>query len=194
MKMTHLLKKSVRKGLSCACHGMSASFTSFRQCEFIGIASTTHPKLSTHSIPRRQFSMRDDDSGGKPFTRKKATVVADTLNDEEFMKKAHDLFDRFKKAIEPILEANEYAFEGNHDESTLKSLQLKLLVGRKGAYTLTIDRERQYCVLQSPISGVVTYYYDTREKLWLGVNDRHDMRGLLTRDFIRHSIGLPNFD
>ena len=45
----------------------------------------------------------------------------------------------------------------------------------------------------TPTSGLNRYAYDPVEEIWVGVHDGHDLRGLITRDFLRHCIGLPQF-
>ena len=46
---------------------------------------------------------------------------------------------------------------------------------------------------RSPVSGSNRYKYSVEDKLWLCVRDGHDLRGIITRDLIRHSMGLPTF-
>ena len=72
------------------------------------------------------------------------------------------------------------------------------------------DYDNQLLILQSPVSGTMQYFYDntassTRtgsgEKeeqkvdmsLWLNVHDGHDIRGIITRDLLRHARGVVDF-
>ena len=56
-----------------------------------------------------------------------------------------------------------------------------------------IDYDEEILRVGSPMSGNYQYYYDLQQKLWLGTSDGHDMRGLVTRDLLRHCTGLPQF-
>ena len=71
--------------------------------------------------------------------------------------------------------------------------ELVVYIGERGTYTVRIDKYQQVLALISPISGHHKYFSDPEEGLWLGTADRHDLRGLITRDLLRHAIGFPQF-
>lgn len=130
--------------------------------------------LSTYT-PSTRKKKKGDDSGMLP--------------DDEFEELALKLLDDIEEAINPILPLNPgYKFEYNEESN-----QLLLHVGRKGSYSFKIDPERQSFILFSPVSGLLNYKYNVEEKLWLGIHDNHDFRGLITRDLIRHGAGVPMF-
>ena len=72
-----------------------------------------------------------------------------------------------------------------------EALRLLFDVGVKGSYIFTVDRQQERVNVQSPISGTYSYAYDGEH--WLSVMDGHDMRGLITRDLLRHCRGCPMF-
>jgi len=67
------------------------------------------------------------------------------------------------------------------------------IVSPRGKYSLHVSSDRQKLIFQSFISGYHQYYFDTEDQLWLSIKDKHDLRGLLTRDLLKHVIGCPNF-
>jgi frataxin-like iron-binding protein CyaY len=112
------------------------------------------------------------------------------LSHEKYALEVSHLFMKIRVGVEPLFQLNPgYSFADQQPEHSLV-----INVGVKGNYRIQADMKNQLVILHSPVSGVVQYTYDATEKQWLGISDRHDLRGLLTRDFIRHSVGLPNFD
>ena len=107
----------------------------------------------------------------------------------DFVEESNNLLKYIKISIDPIVEINDYSWTNGS-----KLNELVLIVGKKGTYSFYPDTESGIFMLHSPISGPLQYYYDPEEKLWFGILDKHDMRGLITRDLLRHSIGCPNFD
>jgi frataxin-like iron-binding protein CyaY len=76
---------------------------------------------------------------------------------------------------------------------TLTETELKIDVGLKGKFVFTIKPRGETLQYHSPVSGVLEYKFDPEERLWLQVDDRHDFRGMLTRDMLRVCIGYPKF-
>ena len=76
---------------------------------------------------------------------------------------------------------------------TSSESELIVDVGDRGKFVFTIDYEMSRINLISPISGVFQYDYDESTMQWLNTSDNHDIRGLVTRDLLRHWKGLPNF-
>lgn len=98
------------------------------------------------------------------------------------------MIDNVEIAIKPILPLNPtYQMTRSNPE------ELVLNVGAKGSYIFKIDRDMMLLTVQTPISGVHQYDFEVNDGQWLSVIDGHDMRGLVTRDLLRHCTGLPNF-
>lgn len=76
---------------------------------------------------------------------------------------------------------------------TAQELELKIDVGSKGNFVFVIKPRGETLQYHSPVSGVLEYKFDPEERLWLQVDDKHDFRGMLTRDMIRVCIGYPKF-
>lgn len=64
----------------------------------------------------------------------------------------------------------------------------------KGKLSFTSDKEQGLVNLQSFLSGAQHYYFDVEERSWLSKRDHHNLRGLVTRDLIRHNRGCPDLD
>jgi frataxin-like iron-binding protein CyaY len=127
----------------------------------------------------------------KPVSRRKAAAKAEpTESDiEQFKKNGVRLFETVKRAIDPILPLNKsYMLVVRSEE------EMELIAGDRGSYIFRLDDKSQRLTLLSPMSGCQQYSFDGEEKLWLSTQDRHDFRGLLTRDLLRHSAGCPQFD
>mmetsp|Transcript_2307 Transcript_2307/g.2426 ORF Transcript_2307/g.2426 Transcript_2307/m.2426 type:complete len:233 (-) Transcript_2307:1-699(-) len=106
------------------------------------------------------------------------------------------------RALSPLVPMNPgYSLGATHDisknafELSIDNdpIVLTLETGVKGPYIFSIDRQNERLIVQSPISGIFQYAWDVESKLWLGSVDRHDLRGLITRDLLRHATGLCAF-
>ena len=104
------------------------------------------------------------------FSEASGRVLHEIENAIEHMKKINDPFEVTK----------------TEDELVVNS-------GKFGIFSFKLQPKDETLVYQSPVSGVVTYFYDTKEDHWLSIMDKHDMRGLVTRDFVRHHVGCPMF-
>jgi len=78
-------------------------------------------------------------------------------------------------------------------EFILSEPSLTILTG-KGSLYLTVDKQQRLLDLQSFLSGAQQYYFDIQEREWLSKSDKHNLRGVITRDLIRHSRGRPDLD
>lgn len=120
--------------------------------------------------------------------RKKAEpeqIIAEP--DWDFLDEARKCIKSVGIALEPMMELNkEFVLNKNDDE-------LVLDVGVRGKVILSVDMKKECLFLSSPTSGIFEYLYDPETQQWLGSVDRHDIRGMITRDLIRHFRGMPNF-
>jgi frataxin-like iron-binding protein CyaY len=153
----------------------------------------------------------------KPFSRKRQpeSATASSSSTLDFNQHAIVAMLQIYKTLSPLLEMNqgfqwtcsqldvlkkvatEYGKDPT-DTSVLnqlaysdESLRLLFDVGVRGSYIFTVDRQQERVNVQSPISGTYSYAYDG--EYWLSVMDGHDMRGLITRDLLRHCCGCPMF-
>lgn len=120
-------------------------------------------------------------------------------------------------ALEPIIAKNAH-YKISFDEKA-PELVLDCSSDGRGSYVVRGDYDQQLLILQSPISGTMQYFYDntssspstSTEKggsegkgsddggekvdvsLWLNVHDGHDIRGIITRDLLRHARGVVDF-
>lgn len=99
------------------------------------------------------------------------------------------ILNQVNEAVIPMINLNP-GFEVIFDDS----VPILLIVTAKGKLTLTADKERGLINLQSFLSGVQHYYFDPEERNWLSSRDQHNLRGIVTRDLIRHNRGMPNLD
>lgn len=64
----------------------------------------------------------------------------------------------------------------------------------RGNHRFFVDGNHELLILHSYFSGYHKYFFDKEERLWLCEKDGHDLRGLLTRDLMRHFNGVPTFE
>ena len=63
----------------------------------------------------------------------------------------------------------------------------------RGAFTLAVAADARTVGLLSPVSGGQTYAWDAAAGAWKHVDDKHDVTGLLVRDYLRAGgVGLPS--
>lgn len=127
----------------------------------------------------------------EPTTRKRK-VSSDNVQTFDFNSKGSDVLNLIQSALQPILVANT-SFSLTRDRNEKNNERITLNTGSKGYYVFTYDTMIQNLIIQTPISGMLQYYYDINENLWLNVLDKHDMRGLVTRDLLRHTLGMAKF-
>ena len=142
---------------------------------------------------RRCYSI---DGGGvpTPSTRRKVRQVGPTSVDN-FNVIAREVMIQIKHALEPLVEnkLNNYVMTFNTDDEILLDTGSDGY-GHRGWFIFRIDRTQERLTFTSPISAVLQYEYNVEEKQWLNVSDRHDLRGIITRDLLRHQCkGVPNF-
>jgi frataxin-like iron-binding protein CyaY len=144
--------------------------------------SNNRPNLKIQHLNQIAFSTKEF----TPFTRVKKL---DETPDPEllFQERAELCLKKFKVALEPMVEANPaFILDYSNDE-------LKLDVGERGCFILKIDYEVEKLNFLTPISGVFEYEYDESTHEWVGVEDRHDIREMITRDLLRYFRGCPQF-
>lgn len=119
------------------------------------------------------------------FRKGKPTDTRDVYNFDEEVGKA---LMQVHKAVEPLTKMNE--------DFTVQLVPNKSLIIQtsRGMYRFFSEPDRKLLTLVSYFSGFHNYYYDVEDKLWLSDTDKHDMRGLITRDIMRHWNGVPHFD
>ena len=122
-----------------------------------------------------------------PTSRRKRPVEENTSKSNFNVKSKTVLVD-IEKAVSHLKDLNPY-----FQIKTIGVTSLNVDFGEKGSYSFDIDPTQQLLLVISPISGVYQYRYDQEQDNWLSVVDNHDMRGLVTRDMLRHCIGCPKF-
>ena len=120
-----------------------------------------------------------------PSTRKKPSTAAAYSFD--FDTEARTTLDAYKRAIDPLKHLNQ-SFDCNLTHEG--NLVVKTV---KGDFVLRPDHDKKVISLKSYVSGFHNYEFDRVEKQWVSIKDGHDMRGLITRDILRHCIGCPIF-
>ncbi len=148
-----------------------------------------------------------------PSTRKgKKSKSQDEDSGNMTATKFTSLLDKSMTAIHVALES--IAAKNTHYklkfDTKAPQLELDCSSDGRGSYVLRGDYDNQLLILQSPVSGTMQYFYDNTasststgsgEKeeqkvdmsLWLNVHDGHDIRGIITRDLLRHARGVVDF-
>ena len=126
-------------------------------------------------------------SGVSRKERKVARAAASVPPLFDFREKAEEVLVHIDKALQPLVPLNDvFTITKSKDEVTV-------LTG-KGQYSFKVNHSEETLFVASPMSGNFNYNYDASSGHWLGTHDNHDMRGLVTRDLLRHATGLPAFD
>lgn len=123
-----------------------------------------------------------------PFTRK---IFQKNLNQIE-LKKLYFQYSTTLNTLEKIFQTLK---EQNKEIEIINNKENELLIstGIKGNFHFRIDPMTEQLVVITPYSGILSYYYCNEDGLWLGIHDKHDLRGLITRDWLRGYIGCPSF-
>ena len=150
--------------------------------------------LGTYKPISRFARKKQQQPGSDTAPSSSASSFADARMDADvkayFLAEAEDMLSDISDAIEVILPQNP-----GYEINRIAPDNLEVRCGDNGGtYVFRVDHEQQCLGVVSPVSGVNKYTLHPDEGLWLGVNDSHDMRGLIIRDFMRHCIGLPSFD
>lgn len=119
-----------------------------------------------------------------PFTRKsrKNNLVGAFSFNEEYNKALIQI----SSAMKPLKELNAN-FEVKLENEMLEISTLR------GKLVVKSDLEEQQLIVVSYLSGYHKYAFEPEERLWLSIKDNHDMRGLITRDLLRHCAGCAQF-
>jgi hypothetical protein len=103
-----------------------------------------------------------------------------------FQEEASKFLQLTYKAVIPLKEQN------NFNITFTEGKELKIETSR-GPYRIHPDVKNSTMEFQSYQSGYSSYYFEPELKVWLSTKDDHDLRGLLTRDILRHWSGVPQF-
>lgn len=143
--------------------------------------------LPRASIPSRAFS----DDGVKIVrkrSRRRQRPQAAPLSEEEWAASADAYLSQIVAGFGEAVQVNPGASIVKDDEG------YHIDFGeQRGALSLSANRDDRTIEVISPISGALKYSYEAESRTWLHVIDKHDMRGILVRDFLRAGcVGLPN--
>ena len=109
-----------------------------------------------------------------------------------FVSVAKDSLVEVERAMEPMVPINDI-FVLKRGSNELGELLQIILSPHIGTYVIQIDEVSQTMTLNSPKSGMYTYMYDVHTQEWIGTNDGHSFKGMITRDLIQQCQGIPNF-
>jgi frataxin-like iron-binding protein CyaY len=143
--------------------------------------SSYRPLLKPFQL--REISRRLLSDIPRPTSRKRSSPTPEI----DFAEEAQRMFKSIEAAVAP-LESQNTNFNvsyGNDGELVIAT--------HRGRHILKVDGNRRLIVLQSYFSGFHKYAFFPEEQTWLSIQDGHDLRGLLTRDLMRHCIGVPAF-
>lgn len=110
-----------------------------------------------------------------------------SLSVKEFGQHSQILFSTVKKAMTSVSKV------AQDDAETLTVHLSPSSSSSSSVFELTVNAKNKTIVMQSPISGEKIYQYNRLSQRWEDTTDGHDIQGLLTRDFMRLSPGVPLF-
>jgi len=160
---------------------------------------TKWKKISTTLFPPvyQQHKASLSSGSATAYIRKKSVPIpsAPGVPEPMVVQKSSDNFHLVGlRAFKEIKEAVEHMKDLNEKfKVDIKNNQLTIDTGAKGAFIFNLIEETQLLQVQSPYSGLFEYQYNPKENTWLSIVDNHDMRGLVTRDFVRYYVGCPKF-
>ena len=161
-----------------------------RQLSRVISSSSRHFILSNHNQNEKtnMISCRSFTALHQPFSRNRKTQNDDDREQfDNFSVHANDCLQSFQRALQPMLPLNP-SFK-----ISSSPLEVRLDTGSRGHFILSIDHHMHRMSLVAPNSGMFQYTYDSDSEAWIGVEDRHDMRELITRELLRHFRGCPAF-
>lgn len=124
--------------------------------------------------------------------RKKAGAVNGPVSSINFSFQIEKVLGKIYQALQVgIIPVNENFKLARCTERAQESVSLD--AGDRGFYVFSVDWKMERLTVQTPISGIRQYEYEPAEDTWLNTIDRHDMRGIVTRDLLRHAKGCPAF-
>jgi frataxin-like iron-binding protein CyaY len=119
------------------------------------------------------------------------TTSPPSLTFQDFQTLGDALLDKLEKALQPMKAKNDPFIISRFQGDIGKILRLDL-GPTLGIYQVEFSDEEQVFEYSSPISGKLLYFYSTRKKEWIGVDDGNSFEGILVRDLIRQCQGLPD--
>jgi hypothetical protein len=124
----------------------------------------------------------------RAFSRKKADSSGPMVS--HFSRDIDEVFAALESTFRPLLALNK-----DFELIVKPGTEVRLKVGNsdRGHYVFMPNYDTELLRVNSPYSGSFEYICCPDTKNWLCVIDRHDMRGIITRDLLKHCIGCPQF-
>ena len=128
-----------------------------------------------------------------PVSRKnrslnKVTVSSPPIQIYNFEDQATRLMHQIHDAVEGMEKLNE-TFILTADPGH----EYRIDMGPKGVFIIRFKTKPKVLQFHSPISGILEYDYNQDQDLWLNLIDKHNFKGILTRDLLRVCVGCPAF-
>ena len=160
-------------------------------CHPIGLTTIRCSGMSTVPSSRRKKE-------AKPSTTA-ASAGTGTGSEYDFDKEMNRLLTNIYHGVLPMKEVNvEFSVTLNLEAC---SLMIDTLRGNfslssvdaadAGVTAASLSSESKFLRFQTYISGVHHYSYIAQDDVWRSVQDDHDIRGLITRDLLKHCAGCP---
>eukprot|EP01032_Pedospumella_encystans_P007657 gene7657-9162_t len=172
--------------------GLRLSFGAVARVSPLGLGRTV--KLTTQKRCLSKIATPSSRRGRLADPIVKAEIISEVQAEEEmwdvdFDAEVNKILTKVNDAVVPMIELNEgFSVEFAPSEPSLT------IITMKGKLSLTVDKDQALLNLQSFLSGAQHYYFDAEEREWLSKRDSHSLRGVVTRDLIRHSRGCPDLD
>lgn len=163
---------------------------------------------STSIVSSCKTMIRRSDMSTVPSSRRKKEVKSSateaaagtgTSLEYDFDKEMNRLLTNIYDGVLPMKDVNEEFSVTLNPE--MCSLIIETLRGNfsltsvdaadAGVTAASLSSESKFLRFQTYISGVHHYSYIAQEDVWRSVQDDHDIRGLITRDLLKHCAGCP---
>ena len=117
-----------------------------------------------------------------------------TSDRKEYSRRANDLLERVCTAALPMKKFND-VFEVQSQPEDTEDRELSMHLDPKfGFFHLRVDNDNVTAQITTPTSGYVEYVPSaSKNGEWVNTDDSHDLIGMVVRDLIRNSNGLPKF-
>ena len=109
------------------------------------------------------------------------------MDSEEFQTLMRATLSKFEKAFIVFVSEND---RGHIKVDRKDDFELSIDVNGIGQYRFFTFPGTEQLTMQSPVSGLYNYVFDTDNQFWKAVVQEHIIEDLVIREFIMHSKGL----
>jgi len=133
--------------------------------------------------------------------RRRGTVTTEDLSPSSdqniikdlatFLSASDSFLSHIEKGLEPMKPVNDEFIISRGSNEVGDFLTINAGIGT--TYSIQVEIETYTIKMISPMSGTYSYVLCGTKGTFVGMHDEHDLIGMLVRDLIKHTNGLPQF-